>query len=308
MYVHKFVRRLNAVDALTIAYALLISLFVLVFSGRIEEWQTIILINVSLSISLIAVAFLAINANTRIINFIHDWYPAPLIYFSFKEMYVIIQSLGMGDLDDLLIDIDRWLFGVDPTLWIAQFASPLLTEILQIAYTSFYFLMIAVGYELYVRRDRNNFSFFMFTLLYGFFLSYIGYIVVPAVGPRFTLHDFYQLNNELPGIFVTNTLRDLINAGESIPIGALNASEIAQRDVFPSGHTQMTMIVFYFAGKNLLKSRYVLYLLGTLLIIATVYLRYHYVIDLIAGALFMWFTVLTAPKLFTLFEEVNRVE
>lgn len=308
MYVHKFARRLNPVDSLTIAYALLISLFVLVFSGKIEEWQTIILINVSLSISIIAVAFLANNANARIINFIHDWYPAPLIYFSFKEMYVIIQSLGMGDLDGLLIEIDRWLFGVDPTLWIAQFASPLLTEILQIAYTSFYFLMIAVGYELYVRRDRENFPFFMFTLLYGFFLSYLGYLVIPAVGPRFTLHDFYTLNEELPGLFFTNPLRDFINAGESIPIGAQNAMEIAQRDVFPSGHTQMTMIVFYFAAKNLLKSRYVLYLLGTLLIIATVYLRYHYVIDLIAGALFMWFTVLTAPKLFTLFDKVNRVQ
>jgi membrane-associated phospholipid phosphatase len=137
----------------------------------------------------------------------------------------------------------------------------------------------------------------MFTLLYGFFLSYIGYLLFPGVGPRFTLHDFYQLNEELPGVFLTNGIRDIINAGESIPKGAANALALAQRDVFPSGHTQMTLIVMYFAATYKLTSRYVLYTFGTLLIVATVYLRYHYVIDVLAGAAFMWLTIWTAPKL-----------
>jgi membrane-associated phospholipid phosphatase len=47
-----------------------------------------------------------------------------------------------------------------------------------------------------------------------------------------------------------------------------------------------------------IRFRWVVVVLGSLLIISTVYLRYHYVIDLIAGALFMIFTLWTAPKLF----------
>jgi membrane-associated phospholipid phosphatase len=39
---------------------------------------------------------------------------------------------------------------------------------------------------------------------------------------------------------------------------------------------------------------------GTLLIAATVYQRYHYVVDLIGGAVFMVLCVLTASPLFAL--------
>jgi hypothetical protein len=33
-----------------------------------------------------------------------------------------------------------WVFGVDPTEWLLQFSHPFITEVLQIAYTLFYFL------------------------------------------------------------------------------------------------------------------------------------------------------------------------
>ncbi|MDI6767754.1 MAG: phosphatase PAP2 family protein, partial [Bacteroidota bacterium] len=72
---------------------------------------------------------------------------------------------------------------------------------------------------------------------------------------------------------------------------------LAQRDVFPSGHTQMTILSMYFAQRYRLKVRYLIHIFGSLLIIATVYLRYHYVIDLVGGVLFMIFTIWSAPKL-----------
>jgi membrane-associated phospholipid phosphatase len=46
-----------------------------------------------------------------------------------------------------------------------------------------------------------------------------------------------------------------------------------------------------------LKSRWFLAVLGSSLIIATVYLRYHYVVDLIAGGLLAWFTIWSGDKL-----------
>ncbi|MBI4549230.1 MAG: phosphatase PAP2 family protein [Ignavibacteriae bacterium] len=229
---------------------------------------------------------------------IHDWYPVPGIFLLFKEVHVIIQSLGGNDWDDLFIAADRWMFGTDPTVWVTQISSPLLTEILQVAYFSYYFLMIALGIELYAKDDKRQFFYTLFTIFYGFFLSYFGYLAFPAVGPRFTLHNFDTLNDELPGLVFTNALRDFINAGESIPKGAVNPLALAQRDAFPSGHTQMTLIVMFFAAKYQLKSRHILQLLGCLLIISTVYLRYHYVIDLLGGVVFMWFTIWSAPRLF----------
>ena len=130
--------------------------------------------------------------------------------------------------------------------------------------------------------------------------------MLPAVGPRFTLHDFASTNLEIPGLFLTNFLREVVNAGESIPSGTLNPIDVVQRDVFPSGHTQMTLIVMYLAVK--LKSKNKLFFLidGTLLIIATVYLRYHYFVDLIGGVIFMIFTMVIGKYLFNWWQRKNN--
>lgn len=298
-------RFLHPVDILIILFGFFLSCITLLFVSHIGTLALLVGINSVVSIGIFFISRLAHTSSSNTWRVIHDWYPAFLIYFVFKEVYVIMHSLQLQDFDQTLIEIDRWLFGIDPTVWLAQFSHPILTELLQIGYTSFYFIMIGLALELYLRNEREKFLYTVFAIIYGFFLSYIGYLLVPAVGPRFTLHDFHALNYELPGLFATELLRDLINAGESIPKGALNAYELAQRDVFPSGHTQMTLIVAYLAFRYKVKSRYALYLFGTLNIIGTVYLRYHYVIDLIAGAAFMVFTLWTAPTIVRLWERIK---
>jgi len=90
-----------------------------------------------------------------------------------------------------------------------------------------------------------------------------------------------------------------VNAGESIPTGVPNdvALALTQRDVFPSGHTMMTLVLIYYAWRYRERVRWFVTVTGVLLIVATVYQRYHYVVDLIAGALFMVFCVWSAPRL-----------
>ena len=250
-------------------------------------------------------AFASTEPEFRLLRFLHDWYPVAAIFLIFKEVYVVIQTVGRPDIDTALINLDRAIFGADPTVWISRFSLPVLTEILQIAYVSYYLLMITLAAELYLRKNYEKFAYGIFAFTYGFMLSYLGYILFPAVGPRFTLHAFNSIETELPGLYVTDFLRQFINAGESIPNGVANPIAVAQRDAFPSGHTQMIVMVMYFASKYRLKSRYVLYAMGTLLIISTVYLRYHYVVDLIAGVLFMAFTVWTAPTLYKGWERLR---
>ncbi|MBA4311886.1 MAG: hypothetical protein C0417_04555 [Chlorobiaceae bacterium] len=207
------------------------------------------------------------------------------------------MAMGGKDWDSILINIDRAIFGGDPTVWLFQFSTPLVTEILQIAYTSYYFIMIAVAIGLYQRKEIDKFNFFAFTIVYGFALSYLGYMIFPGVGPRFTLHTFSSLGSELPGLWLTSYLRDFINAGESIPKEVINPIAFAQRDIFPSGHTQMTLLTMYYAHRYRFSFRYIIDLFGVLLIIGTVYLRYHYVVDIIGGFVFALITIWTAKKL-----------
>ncbi|HUL44018.1 MAG TPA: phosphatase PAP2 family protein [Bacteroidota bacterium] len=291
-------RSLRPVDVLVIAFLLVLSLIDIVFFRRISDAPMLIGVNVLSSIALIAVSSSSESGTSSLVKAVHNWYPVPTIFLVFKEMYIIIQSLARPDCDPLLIAIDHALFGTHPTVWLGAHSSPAVTEILQVAYVSYYFIMLTVGIETFRDQDRSKFSYVLFLIVYGFFLSYLGYVAFPAIGPRFTLHDFSQLNNELPGVWLTNGLRDIINAGESIPPNVSNAALYAQRDAFPSGHTEMTLISLYLAFHYRLKSRWVLLVFGSLLIISTVYLRYHYIIDVVGGILFMLFAVWSAPILF----------
>jgi membrane-associated phospholipid phosphatase len=240
----------------------------------------------------------------KLFRWIHDWAAFPLVVFTYKEVHFLVGPIHHGrDYDQKLIAIDRALFGVDPTQWLAQFSNPLLTEVLQIAYSLFYVLFIVAGLELYRRQDLSQFRYFRLTVVYGFFISYIGYFFLPAVGPRFTLHDFSKINTELPGLVFTPYLRWFVNIFESIQAGVSNETALAsaQRDVFPSGHTMLTLIVILLAYKFRLRVRYILLVAGALLIIATVYLRYHYFIDIVAGAFLILPCLLSADKIYTLF-------
>ena len=299
MSIRSVTARLHGSDVLIIVFLLFLTAVTLVF--RVPHWWLMALINCAVIAGICLLAWARQATGSRLLAAVHDWHVAPTVFFTFKELYYIIRPLHGGrDYDVLLIAADRWLFGVDPTRWLAQFSTPWVTEILQIAYTLFYLLFVAVGWELYRRGRTYEFHVFMFTCVYGFFLSYLGYFLLPAVGPRFTLHDFAAMDRDLPGVFLTPYLRWFVNFGGSVPMGVPNAEAIAltQRDVFPSGHTMMTLVVIALSFRFRIRLRYAVLVVGVLLIVATVYERYHYVVDLLGGAAFMLLCILTAGRLF----------
>ena len=306
MNLRKMTVHLHSADLLIIGFFAFLSVVNIVFASRIPYWWLMILINASAVGAICLLGWARHATGSRVLAFIHDWHVAPTVFFTFKELYFMIKPIHHGrDYDDVLIGADRWLFGVDPTHWLMQFSNPWLTEILQVSYTLFYGLFILIGTELYRRSNKDMFHIFMFTCVYGFFLSYVGYFFLPAVGPRFTLHDFSSLDRDLPGVFLTPYLRWFVNFGGSVPMGVSNEAAVAgtQRDVFPSGHTMMTLVLMHLSVRFGLRLRWFILVTGTLLITATVYQRYHYVVDLLGGALFMVFCVLTAPGLYRFSKE-----
>jgi len=299
-------KNLSATDVVVLVfYALLTG--ILIFSHSvISQWPLLVFFNLLLIGFVFWISDKAQKSGQVFWKSVHFYYVAPLIFLTFKEVYVLIGAIHNFDYDNLLISIDRYIFGTDPTVFLYQFSHPILTEILQIAYGTFFFLPLILGVEFHLKKEYTKFQFIVFAVVLGFFLSYLGYFLLPAVGPRFTLHDFHKTNIELPGIFLTNILREIVNAGESIPSGTQNPVDFVQRDVFPSGHTQMTLIIMYLAVK-LRSSNKIFFLVdGSLLIIATVYLRYHYVIDLAGGLVFMIITMISGKWIFNWWQKKNN--
>jgi membrane-associated phospholipid phosphatase len=295
---------LHSTDKLVIAFWCLLSLVSLILHSRIPVWRLVVVANLAAGLLVCLLACVAHRTGSKVLRWLHDWAAFPLIVFTYKQLYFMVRPIHQGkDYDQLLIALDRALFRVNPTQWLARFANPFLTEVLQIAYSLFYVLFIAVGWELYRKQDLCRFRYFRFAAVYGFFVSYVGYFCLPAAGPRFTLHDFSIIDAELPGLLLTHALRWFINICESIYPGMTNSEALAhaQRDVFPSGHTMLTLIAVVLACKYGLKIRYFILGTGMLLILATVYLRYHYLIDVVTGVVVALLCLFTCKWIYALF-------
>jgi membrane-associated phospholipid phosphatase len=290
---------LNASDLIVICFALFLSILNAIFCSKIPKWALDISINLIYICFIFSLAYLHKTTKSKFWEQFHYWYLVPTILFSFKEVGYMIKYIHMGkDYDQFLIAIDRFLFGTDPTHLLFNIANPVLTEVLQIAYSSFYFLPVILGIDLILNKRIQGLTYSTFIIVYGFYLSYLGYFLWPGIGPRFTLHVFENTSQELPGIFATDFIRDFLNSAEGITKGALNPAALVQRDVFPSGHTQMTLLSMYLAYKFKAKSSRFIIPAGILLIFGTVYLRYHYVVDLLGGTLFMVLTLITGHYIY----------
>jgi len=293
------VNHLKAFDVVVIIFYIILSLVHVIFRSRIETWLIWIMVNVGIIVISFLLAYLESKNNNDFWSGVHYWYIVPVILLTFKQLYFMIKPIRVFDYDYLFIAIDRWLFwGADPTHLLFRISNPILTELLQIIYGSFYLLPILLGLFLLRKKRFVAMDFAVFVIIYGFYLSYLGYFILPGIGPRFTLHDFNSINEQLPGLLLTNFLRELVNAGESIPAGTVNPAEVVQRDIFPSGHTMMTLIVMFLSVRLKSRSRYFFLPVGALLIFSTVYLWYHYVVDLIGGLVFMIFAVWSGKYIF----------
>jgi membrane-associated phospholipid phosphatase len=292
--------RLHAADVLTVAFVTALSVLVVANAARVPHWRHVVVVCGLVASSVLALAWMRAHSRSAIVRFLHDWSLAPIVYVLYREMFFVTGPLHGGRvIDGALIAADRWLFGTEPTAWIGGFAQPAVTELLQVAYTSFYVLILTVGGELWRRTDDRAFRRYLFACGVTFYVSFVGYLVAPAIGPRMTLYDVATLERQMPGLWLTPYLRWFVNAGGLVPRGLSGAAAaaLAHRDAFPSGHAMVTIVLMVHAWRNRLATRWFVTPAGTLLVLATVYLRYHYVIDVLAGGLLACACLAAAPLL-----------
>jgi membrane-associated phospholipid phosphatase len=263
----------------------------LVFNSIIEYWYVLSAVNIIL---VIIITSFVVKYESKIpeekekhsfLKVLRFWYPVLIILYIFKEIYLLIHPVNPNDIDTVLINMDFGMLGVNPTQWIYRFANPALTELLQIVYIMYYLVIPLYGIELFLKKRYEDFQFSVFVLFSGFYIAYALYFIFPAVGPRFYLHDFYSIEKELPGLFLTNPFRVILNFAESIPVGVPNPQDYVQRDAMPSLHAEIAILLAYLSKKLGMKSFYFYLPYCLLMLLATIYLRYHYAVDLIAGAL-----------------------
>jgi membrane-associated phospholipid phosphatase len=176
--------------------------------------------------------------------------------------------------DAALRAADRALAGgVEPVLWVAHRVqgSPTAVELLAFFYAAYIpYLYLSIFLGLIGRPpDRREEFITAFAVLYG--LSFLGYLFVPAYGPILAMSG--EFDRALPG----GTFHDLVVRSIDSMGGPHGA--------FPSLHLGASLMACVFDLRRGDRLRGLVYVpLVALIAVATIALRYHYVVDLLAGA------------------------
>ncbi len=278
-------RKATPVHGLTVLFLAGLLLVTLVFRARIPLWHSLLF---RYTVLLGLVFALKLSSDRQIMGrwalFLYRFSPVLFVVLIFQSLGDLIQYLR-PDIDPELIKLDRLLFGIDPTLWMERWIVPWFTDLMSLAYISYYFLPVVLVSALYLKRRISDFDRVMFILALGYYASFAGYILFPAIGPRYTMASLYSV--PLEGSFITDFVRDI-----------LNSLEHNKRDCMPSGHTQIALMVLFLSYRFRRPLFYVFLPIVCGLVLSTVYLRYHYVVDLAAGVCLAVGCVILGPLLY----------
>ncbi|MGZ3420325.1 MAG: phosphatase PAP2 family protein [Polyangiales bacterium] len=200
-----------------------------------------------------------------------------VILVDLLSSYLLLRWLLPTARDDSydmqLLQIDRTIFGVEPTQWLERWVTPYRTEWFALFYMSYFGILAAHFLPMLFRcRNQRLVSEFGLAVITLFCMGNLLYMVVPGFGPY--RHVAYAA--PLPSGTFQNLMSETV------------ASAGAQKDIFPSLHTALPTLfsLFAFRHRALTPWRYtwpVVSFFAANIVIATLYLRWHYAIDVIAG-------------------------
>ena len=256
-------------DAVTIIFLLFLTVLTVIFYRDIPRAP--FLVGLYSIFLIIQVVIIKVKHNSRFMSLFYDIvFPVACVLVIFDSLGWLVHYVNPEDIDPILIRLDFMIFKNHPTVLLERITSPLLTDMLQIAYCTYYFIPISFGIFLLRNKQREEFNRTLFLILFCYYLSYLGYILMPALGPRFTIN--HLQTTELHGLIIAEPIQRLLNQLEGI-----------KRDAFPSGHTGIAVLVLYLAYRFERRFFWLLLPIVIALIFSTVYCRYHYVVDIIAG-------------------------
>ncbi len=276
--IRRIVSTLRPADSLNLSFLFFLALLVFFFRQRISYAGPLAALYCMLF--LFQIMLVRFGNRNAVFGWMYDLiFPTISILLIFDSLGKIVHCINPRDIDPLLIRLDYAIFGFYPTVMIERWIRPGLTDIMQLAYSSYYFLPLTLGAFLKMTRKDAALGHSLFLIMFCFYLSYVGYMLMPALGPRYTMAHLQHA--ELRGFVIAGPIQELLNRLEGI-----------KRDAFPSGHTAVALTVLYLSYLHA-RGLFRLFLPFVLaLIVSTVYCRYHYVVDVLGGVVLAAITII----------------
>lgn len=271
-------KHLRSYDLPVLTYISIVTFLLLLSWSRVEHaW-----VFLAYHIAVVALIGLLLFANAkyggRFWNIVRQWYPLVVVLASFREIHYLVPQVHPFDnwyWDEQLFSLDGALFG-DVGAWVRTILWAPAVDVLSLCYWMYFPLATLIVVVLWRRGDMENFREMATVLMTSYFVSYLGYYAIPAVGPH--------LLEERMGM-----ARDA--AWDGVLVGAflhklLLAIEWQTPDAFPSGHSLVAMVCVLGAWRYRILVPLISFV-GTGIVLATIYLRYHYIVDVITSGVLL---------------------
>ena len=292
------VRACSVLDGMLVIYLVALLLTAILSRGQHRErciWDLTVILLVQLSMLFVVRRRRSVASPPAVVAY------RLVTWGSFQATYFVLRFLlplaNPNSLDEPLYRLDIRLFGVEPTLWMDQFVNSATTEWFAFFYFAYFPLLASFLFPilLFERREPivSEFTLGLFML---FCIGHFFYFVVPGFGPYRHLADLYH--HQLPnGRWYQMVIAAVSNGG-------------AQKDIFPSMHTGAPTFLAMFAFRNRKSMPYrvvwaVVAFFAINIIGATLFLRWHYLVDVIAGFSLAAFCVWVCPR-FVAVEHAHR--
>lgn len=153
------------------------------------------------------------------------------------------------------------------------------------AYFSFYLLILIFTLYVFLKK-RDDFKQITFQMSASLYLFYFIFCFFPSAGPQFY---FSPPENKLPDAFFFHHIMHFIQQMAEKPTGA-----------FPSSHVGVSVIILMLSKKYAPRFLRITWPLVVLLILSTVYIKAHYLVDVIGGIVLAPFLLYLSNRLFHL--------
>ncbi len=200
------------------------------------------------------------------------FFPMLLLPFLYKETDYLNNLFFSENLDPFFAGTEYALFHTQPSLLFSEkFHARWFSELMYFGYFSYYLLIVFIPLIIYLKKGARSAERVIFIIINSFLIYYLVFILIPVAGPQFY---FTDLMNTLPEGYIFGPIMKLIQMNGEGQTGA-----------FPSSHVSICLILLCLSFTEMKRFLPVVLTVSVLLILSTVYLKAHYVIDVLGAFL-----------------------
>jgi hypothetical protein len=196
---------------------------------------------------------------------------------SFLQLQWILPAAGGEAVDAELYAFDQAVFGFEPAEVLDRFVTPATTEWFAFFYFGYFPLLAAfVLPALFAARARRELAELSFGIVWVFCIAHLTYLAVPGFGPY--IHLAGRFTHALDG----PTFWPLVKA-------TVDSVDVTSRtDIFPSLHTAAPTFLATYAFRHRRSEPFRTIWIPTVfavsqIVVATMFLRWHYLVDVGVG-------------------------